>query len=103
MTLTQENAVIGDIGLPENQPDLPVQLFQAPTLCASHSVAKAIFEILNELGHDSKQQTVISALLDTIQPKKEAKDPDEFNEKKIKIAVSKKLDARIKGDIELEI
>lgn len=106
------------IGLPAAHPELPQDLLNEPNktasravvsnqstepVCASHSVAKAVVEIFHDQGYDSNQQKIIEALVNSHQQNRKAKNPDEFNEKRIKANIVKQDDADIKGEIEIEI
>eukprot|EP00091_Calanus_sinicus_P024942 TRINITY_DN9255_c0_g1_i1.p1 TRINITY_DN9255_c0_g1~~TRINITY_DN9255_c0_g1_i1.p1 ORF type:complete len:148 (-),score=46.44 TRINITY_DN9255_c0_g1_i1:213-656(-) len=106
---------IADIGLPARHPQIPVDLLRKPNItgqpaipssqgsfpvCASHAVAKAIVEIIDEKGYDCDQNAIVAAL---VHPNQEAKNPDYFNGSKIKIKITKKSGDHSTGEIELEI
>ena len=55
--------------------------------CASHAVGKAILEILDSLGWDVEQQSIIDALISKVQPHGQPENLDIFNNKEIKVRV----------------
>merc|ERR1719320_764081 len=64
---------------------------QGQTLtCASHAVGRAILEILDSVGWDADQQSIIDALIVKYQPRGQPENPDIFNNEEIKVKVTKK-------------
>jgi len=90
------------IGLPKTHhkiPDLQKQSVTStpssvsdqgsPPICASHSVGKAVQEIIDDLGFNSVQQKIIDALQAEVQPLGQRANPNEFNNKSIKVDIEK--------------
>ena len=90
------------IKLPSTHPSLPLDLLANPKSCASESIANAIADILDGIGFKAITENIKQTLDDSLE-QKEAKNPDEFNEKKIKIHVVNKTDSGMEGDIKIEI
>merc|ERR1711892_999978 len=110
------------IGLPATHPELPQDLLKKPMktaslavvsnqfnedVCASHSVARAVVEILHDKGFDSNQQKITEALVDSHKIDKEGKrkpkDPNEFDKYIIKINIVKQVDPEINREITVEL
>merc|ERR1712212_184470 len=71
--------------------------------CASHAVGKAILEILDYVGWDADQKTIIDCLIKKFQPDLQPENPDIFNNGMIKVHVTKKEDKSKMMDVEVEI
>jgi len=71
--------------------------------CASHAVGKAILEILDYVGWDADQETIIDSLIKKFQSNLQAENPDIFNDEMIKVHVTKKEDKSNLMDVEVEI
>ena len=91
------------IKLPSTHPSLPLDILANQKSCASESIANAIVDILDGIGYKALTENIKQTLEDSLEKKKEVKNPDEFNEKKIKICVVKKTDSGMEGDIKIEI
>ena len=74
----------------------------ADKVCASHSVATAVKETVNDLGYNCYMDKIIVDLKDTIKQDK-VMNPDEFNKTKIKVFVENKTDKTVKGNINIEL
>jgi len=118
LALTLKPLTKGDlnIGLPTSHyviPDLDEQSKtgslahpsnQGQTLtCASHSVGKAILEILDSVGWNGNQDEIIKTLIAIGQPDGLAQNPDIFNNEILKVKVFSKEDPGMNGDVRLEI
>ena len=68
-----------------------------------HSEGKAVFELIKDKGSDADQKKIIEALEDM--QSKQAKNPDDFNNKKIKIDIYNKTNAedRRRTTVEIQI
>ena len=103
------------IGLPESHYKIPIQEGQTKTgslpypsnqsgqTCASHAIGKVILEILDSIGWDADQQTVIEAIIAKLQPGGQAENPDSFNNVAIKVGVTNKEDKGKNGDVAIEV
>jgi len=91
----QEHDKTGAMAYPSNQ---------GQTLtCASHAVGKAILEILDSVGWDADQQTIIDALVEKFQRNGQPENPDIFNNEIVKVKVTNKEVLERSGVIDLEI
>jgi len=104
-----------NIGLPPTHYAIPEPADQSKTgslasssdqsglTCASHATGKAILELLHRAGWDAKQQDIIDALVEKVQPSGQAENPDKFNKVTIKVKVTNQQNSNKNGVIELEI
>jgi len=77
---------------------------QGETLtCASHAVGKAILEILDSVGWDADQKTIIDALIEKFQRNGQPENPDIFNNEIVKVKVTNKEVQERNGEVDLEI
>jgi len=79
---------IPDLILQQNKtsaPPVPDQQGNRNT-CASHAIAKAIQAFYDKNGYETEQTAIRTALVKHVQPDWKAKNPDEFDGKKIKVA-----------------
>ena len=93
--LQEQKNVTASSAFASKESDLPI--------CASHSVGKAVQEILHGIGWESEKHKIIDALIAAVQQDGKPKNPDEFNEKKIKVNIAKQDDAENQGEVEVEV
>jgi len=119
--LTPVKAPIIDIGLKKNhnkirelenqlmkkkKPGVPARVSNQgqKETCSSHSVGKAIVDILDWAGWDAKQETIINDLIEKYQSDGRAEYPDIlFNNKKVEVEVTNKRDESKKTKCEFKI
>ena len=101
--------------LPTTFPDIPEQFQdenktaskpfmskQRVSVCASHGVALAVLELLDDFGYDADQKVIETALVDAVEKNDHPKNIDEFDSKRIKVCISKQ-DAEEEVMIELRV
>jgi len=76
---------------------------QAGPVCASHSVGKAIIDILDDLGFNADQDEIINRLVMEVQNGRFAKNPDEFKGKKINVCITEKDGAKKVDEVKIEL
>ena len=119
--LTPVKAPIIDIGLKKNhqkirelenqlmkkkKPGVPARVSNQgqKETCSSHSVGKAIVDILDWAGWNAKQETIIDDLIEKYQSDGRAGYPDIlFNNKKVEVEVTNKKDESKKTKCEFKI
>merc|ERR1711892_610432 len=84
-----EQSKTGSLAHPRNQGET--------LTCASHSVGKAILEILDSVGWNGNQDEIIKTLIAIGQPDGLAQNPDIFNNEILKVKVVSKEDPGMNG------